>query len=111
MVDLKQEHFYIVLLNNSKEFIKNKLLFIGTINASIVHPREIFKEAYLSSASYIICIHNHPSGNLEPSIQDIQLTEKLIQIGRFQSIPIIDHIIVSSTSYFSFYENNIVKFN
>ena len=63
----KQEYFYCIYLDNAKKVIKEKLLFIGTINYSVVHPREIFKEAYLLSASAIICVHNHPSNNLKPS--------------------------------------------
>ena len=78
---------------------------MGTVNRSIVHPREVFKYAYLSSASGIICIHNHPSGDVNPSRDDIILTEKLVEIGRIQAIPIIDHIIVGDDSYYSMAES------
>ena len=78
---------------------------MGTINSSITHTREIFKEAYLLSASSIVCLHNHPSGNTTPSKEDILFTEKLIKTGNIQGIPVVDHIIVSDNSYFSFYEN------
>ena len=67
-----QEHFYCVYLDHQKKVIKDKLLFIGTINQSLIHPREIFKEAYLISASAIICVHNHPSGNVIPSMKILQ---------------------------------------
>lgn len=102
---LKQEYFYCYYFNNKNELLKRKLLFMGTINSSITHTREIFKEAYLLSASSIVCLHNHPSGNTTPSKEDILFTEKLIKTGNIQGIPVVDHIIVSDNSYFSFYEN------
>lgn len=101
-----QEHFYALYFNNKQELISKKLLFVGTTNRSVVHPREIFKEAYLLSANSIICMHNHPSGDTSPSIQDINFTKSLIDIGKIQGIPILDHIIVSDKSYYSFYENS-----
>ena len=104
--DKKQEYFYCIYLDNKKKIIKDKLLFIGTINYSIVHPREVFKEAYLLSASSIICVHNHPSGNLEPSNEDINLTNRLKEIGNLLGINVIDHVIITYDSYYSFYENN-----
>lgn len=79
---------------------------MGTVNKSLVHPREIFKEAYLLSASSIICMNNHPSGNPNPSSDDIILTTSLKEIGKIQKIPIVDHIIFGNNSYYSFYENN-----
>ena len=79
---------------------------MGTINKSIVHPREVFKEAYLTSASGIICMHNHPSGDPTPSIEDIHITKALIEIGKIQGINIVDHIIVGDNNYYSFYDNN-----
>lgn len=84
---------------------------MGTVNKSLVHPREIFKEAYLLSASSIICMHNHPSGNPNPSTDDIVLTSSLLEIGKIQKIPIVDHIIFGSNSYYSFYENNNLERN
>lgn len=102
----KQEYFYCLYLDSKKELIERKLLFMGTVNKSLVHPREIFKEAYLLSASSIICMHNHPSGNPNPSTDDIVLTSSLLEIGKIQKIPIVDHIIFGSNSYYSFYENN-----
>ena len=73
-----QEYFYVLYLDNKKKIIENKLLYVGTINKSIAHPREIFKEAYLLSASSIICMHNHPSNDVTPSKNDISLTNHLI---------------------------------
>lgn len=99
-----QEHFYCIYLDNQKRIIKDKLLFVGTINYSIVHPREIFKEAYLLSATSIICIHNHPSLDITPSREDKILTKNLKEIGTMLGIPIIDHIIIGN-GYYSFCEN------
>ena len=100
----KQECFYCFYLNNKNEVIERKLLFMGTINRSVVHPREIFKYAYLTSASSIVCMHNHPSGDVTPSREDIRLTKALTELGQLNSIPLLDHIIVSDSSYYSFYE-------
>lgn len=101
----KQEHFYCIYLDNRKKVIDVKQLFIGTLNQSLVHPREVFKEAVLLSASSIICIHNHPSGNITPSKDDIELTNRLINVGIFMGIKIIDHIIIGNNEYYSFLEN------
>ena len=102
--DEKQEHFYCLYLDNKKKVISNKLLYVGTINGSTAHPREIFKMAYLVSASFIICVHNHPSGDPNPSNQDIVFTNNLIEIGKLNNIPILDHIVIGNNSYYSFFE-------
>lgn len=103
--NLKQEYFYCYYFNNKQELIKRKLIFMGTINTSVTHTREIFKEAYLLSASSIVCLHNHPSGDTTPSNEDIIFTRALMKTGNIQKIPVIDHIIVGENTYFSFYEN------
>lgn len=100
-----QEYFYCLYLNQKKELIERKLLFMGTVNKSLVHPREVFKNAYLCSASGIICIHNHPSGDITPSREDIRLTNSLVELGNMNGIPIIDHIIIGNNKYYSFYED------
>ena len=102
----KQEYFYCLYLDNKNKLIERKLLFMGTINRSIVHPREIFKEAYLTSCSSIICMHNHPSGDTNPSMEDIYLTKTLIKIGKIGGINVIDHMIISDNDYYSFYDHN-----
>ena len=99
-----QEYFYAIYLDSKKNLIDKKLLFIGTLNKSIVHPREIFKYAYLLSASSIICVHNHPSGDTIPSKEDLNLTKALVEIGKMQGINIIDHIIIGK-NYYSLYQN------
>ena len=104
-VGKKQELFYCLYLNEKQELIERKLLFMGTVNKSITHPREIFKEAYKNSASSIVCLHNHPSNDLCPSMADINFTKSLMEIGKIQGIPLIDHIIVGDDSFYSFYEH------
>lgn len=103
--DAKQEHFYCVYLDNSKRIIYEKLLFLGTINYSVVHPREIFKEAYYYSASAIICVHNHPSNNIFPSSEDLKITKNLKDVGELLGIKVIDHLIIGKDNYYSFLEN------
>ena len=102
---LKQECFYCYYFNTKQELIEKKLIFMGTINSATTHTREIFKEAYLMSASTIVCLHNHPSGDVHPSKADISFTERLIRTGEIQGIPVVDHIIVSEDAYYSFYEH------
>lgn len=102
---LKQECFYCYYFNNKQELIERKLIFMGTINSSVTHTREIFKEAYLVSASSIVCLHNHPTGDTTPSKADIEFTNALMNTGNIQKIPVVDHIIVGNNSYYSFYEN------
>ena len=107
--DKNQELFYCLYFNTKQQIVGKELLFIGTVNKSITHPREIFKYAYLYSASSIICLHNHPSGDTTPSREDIDFTDALVKIGMIQKIPVIDHIIVSNKSYYSFLENGKIK--
>ncbi len=106
--DVKQELFYCLYLDNKNVVIERKLLFMGTINRSVVHPREIFKNAYLTSASGIICLHNHPSGDITPSLEDKRLTKALVEIGQIQNIPVLDHVIIGEDNYFSFVENDLL---
>lgn len=103
--DEMQECFYVLYLDPKKEVISEKLLFKGTINYSLVHPREVFKEAYLVGATSMICVHNHPSGNVHPSKQDIEMTERLIQVGEWMGIALDDHVIIGKDLYYSFFEN------
>lgn len=107
--DKKQEEFYVLYLDNKNNIIENKKLFVGTLNKSIVHPREIFKEAYILSSASIVCVHNHPSGNVTPSKEDISLTRKIHEIALIHEIKLLDHIIVGDNNYFSFYENKLLK--
>lgn len=100
-----QENFLCIYLDNKKRLISYKILFIGTNNKSVVHPREIYKEAIKANASSIICIHNHPSNDLTPSKEDINITEKLKECGNIIGIELIDHLITNGEEYFSFYDS------
>ena len=108
LIDKKQEYFYCIYVDTKGKYINKKCLFVGTINSSVVHPREIFKEAYLLSANGIICVHNHPSGDSKPSKEDISITKKIKEISIIHGIKLIDHVIVGNGNYFSFFDNNII---
>ena len=109
LINKKQEYFYCLYVNSRKELIERKLLFMGTVNGSSVHPREIFKNAYLNSASGIICVHNHPSGDIMPSNADIILTENLVRIGKINGIPVLDHVIIGDDKYYSMFNEGIIN--
>ena len=108
-VDKKQELFFCLYFDNRQHLVGKELLFCGTVNKSIVHPREVFKYAYLYSATSIICIHNHPSGDVNPSEDDIILTNSLVSIGYINKIPIVDHIIIGNNNYYSFSDNGKIN--
>lgn len=102
MKHLKKEVFKIVLLDSSNQIIKDVEISKGSLNANVVHPREVFKEAVSESAASIILIHNHPSGNAQPSEDDIAVTEKLVEAGKIMGILVCDHIIIGDGEYKSF---------
>jgi DNA repair protein RadC len=102
----KQEYFYCYYFDAKQKLIERKLLFMGTINQSTTHTREVFKEAYRVSASSIVCLHNHPSNDTTPSKTDILFTERLMKTGSIQGIPVVDHIIVGDNSFYSFYDHS-----
>lgn len=105
IVNEYQEYFYCLYLDSNKKVLSEKLLFMGTVNQSMVHPRDVFKEAYLVNATAIICVHNHPTGDVRPSKEDILVTERLNDIGYLMGIKLVDHVIVSKNRYYSFLEN------
>lgn len=100
----KKEHFYVVLLDTKNKIIKTKEISVGILDASIVHPREIFNEAIRALASRIILVHNHPSGDPSPSNEDIEITKKLIDIGELVGIEVLDHVIIGNEKYYSYEE-------
>lgn len=102
----KQENFYVIYLDNNGTIIKDKLLFLGTINYSMVSPREIFKEAYLCGATSIVLLHNHPSNNVLPSSNDYMTTKHIKEIGDILGVKVVDHIIIGKTKYYSLKEND-----
>lgn len=106
--DELQEKFFVVCLSSSNRIIKHELLFVGTLNASLVHSREIFKTALANNSANIILMHNHPSGNAEPSNEDISITQKIAEAGKMLEIQIFDHIIIAGNSYTSFVEKRLL---
>ena len=95
MRDLRKEVFKVLLLNRANRFIKEVLISEGTLDASVVHPRDVFREALLEPAAAIILIHNHPSGNSSPSDEDLRITKQLVEAGRLLGIKVYDHIILA----------------
>jgi len=100
----KQENFYILILDNKNKLIKNEFLTRGILDASILHPREVFRPAIKHSAAKIILIHNHPSGDPSPSKEDLDITQRLIDIGDQMDIKITDHVIIGRDKYWSWVE-------
>ena len=103
-----KEIFKIVLLNTKNEIITDVDISMGTLNSSLVHPREVFREAVRRSSNKIILLHNHPSGNTEPSKEDKNITNRLKDCGEIIGIEVIDHIIIGDGVYFSFKENMLI---
>lgn len=104
MTSLKQENFVVLFLNVKNQVIHRQTIFIGSLNASIVHPREIFREAVKRSAASIICAHNHPSGNPNPSPEDIEVTQRLTDAGKIVGIELLDHVIIGDHQFVSLKE-------
>lgn len=103
-----QEHFVAIYLNTKGELIKKETLFIGSLNSSLVHPREVFKHAVLNSAAAIIIAHNHPSGDPTPSKNDIEVTKVIEENSKMMDITLMDHIIIGRNRYFSFKEKGFL---
>ena len=97
--DSKKEHFVVFYFDTQNRLIERQIISIGTLNASLVHPREVFEPAVRHSVASIIIVHNHPSGNLEPSLEDTELTKKLVHAGKILDILVSDHIIVTKNSW------------
>lgn len=105
LIHLKQENLMAIFLDNKNKLIAYKTIFIGTINMSVSHPREIFKEAMKNSSVYIILVHNHPSGDPTPSVADLKFTNQVYKTSKIIGIPLLDHIIIGNNKYYSFYDN------
>jgi DNA repair protein RadC len=103
----KKEHFLVICLDTRNRLINCKQVSIGSLDTSIVHPREVFKEAVSSSAASVIFVHNHPSGDPEPSKEDVELTKRLAKAGEIVGIDVLDHIIVCDKSYLSLKAKNL----
>lgn len=103
-----EEHFYCLLLNTKNKVNGINEVSVGSLNATIVHPREIFKAAILSNAAAVILCHNHPSGDPTPSPEDISITRKIIEAGKLLDIPVLDHVIIGDGKYVSMKEKGII---
>lgn len=108
MSSLKIEEFRVAILNTKKELESIRTISLGTVDKTIVHPREIFKVAIEYSAHTIIALHNHPSGDITPSREDKILTNRLVEAGKIIGIEVVDHIIIGGNNYYSFLENGIL---
>lgn len=102
--DRKQEYFLCITLSGAGEVIKRRTVTVGTLNQSLVHPREVFSEAITDRAASVVLVHNHPSGTLDPSTQDIGITRQLVEGGSILGIRVLDHIIVTKNGYASLKE-------
>nr|WP_317853505.1 DNA repair protein RadC [Neobacillus sp. Marseille-Q6967] len=105
---LSQEHFICLYLNTKNQVLHKQTIFIGSLNASIVHPREVFREALKRSAASIICLHNHPSGDPTPSREDIEVTKRLVECGKMLGIEVLDHLIIGENKFVSLKEKGYV---
>ena len=106
--DNKKEHFIIFYLDTRNQEIKREIISIGSLNGSLVHPREVFEPAIKHLAAQVILAHNHPSGSLEPSEDDLQVNKRLVEAGKILGIEVIDHIIVTKNGYLSFKEKGLI---
>jgi DNA repair protein RadC len=107
--DKTKEHFKLILLNTRNKVIGISTVSIGTLNSNLVHPREVFKEAISHSAASVVLVHNHPSGDPEPSEDDLTITKRLVEAGKILGIEVIDHIIISKNGFFSFKEKGVIS--
>ena len=108
MHEMAVENFILLCLNTKNKIAGVHTVSIGSLNASIVHPREVFKAALLNNASGIICLHNHPSGDPEPSREDIEITHRLVNAGNILGINVLDHIIIGDGRYISLGERGLM---
>lgn len=106
--DLKQEIFMVLCLNSSNKIIQERTVTKGLLNSSLTHPREVFREAILENAASVILLHNHPSGNPEPSREDIQITKQLVESGKIIGISVQDHIIIAGDGFTSMVERGLM---
>jgi len=109
MRDKSREHLMALFLNARNELLYKKPMFVGTLNANLVHPREIFQEALKQNAASVILAHNHPSGDNEPSEDDILITKRISEAGKLMGVEVLDHVIITKgKSPFSFKENKLI---
>lgn len=108
MACLDREEFRVLVLNNKNRLLKNAMISAGTVSEAIVHPREVFRDAIREGGAAVIVAHNHPTGELTPSREDIQTTRRLAEAGKIVGIPVLDHVIITNLSYYSFKEGGYI---
>lgn len=104
----RREHLFALNLNGVHMITAVRIVAIGTVNRSLVHPREVFRRAIIDNAAAVVVAHNHPSGSLEPSDEDHEVTRRLVQAGQLIGISVLDHLIISRNGYFSFLEHSLM---
>jgi len=108
-IDRNKEHMWVIGLGNRHHLLFIELISLGTLNRTLAEPVDVFSWALQKQASRVILVHNHPSGDLEPSAADIELTDQLAAIGRFVNVPVLDHLIISLSHYYSFADEGIMQ--
>jgi len=103
-----REHFILITLDGASKVIEQRVIHIGTLNQSLVHPREVFRPAILDNAAGVIIAHNHPSGTLEASRADIQITQRLKEVAKLVGIELLDHVILSKEGYYSLSDEGLL---
>lgn len=103
-----KEHFLLLTLDGASRVIEQRVIHIGTLNQSLVHPREVFRPAIMDNAAGIVIAHNHPSGTLEASRADVQITQRLKEVAKLVGIELLDHVILTKLGYYSFSEEGLL---
>ena len=106
--DKKKEYFIVLHLNTQNEIVKREIVSIGSLNASLVHAREVYRSAITTGCASILVCHNHPSGSLEPSTEDLSVTRRLVEAGKILGLEVTDHVIISQNGYYSFREHHLL---
>jgi len=107
--DKSQEHFVSISLNGANEVIQKRIVTVGLLDRSLVHPRDVFADVITDRAAAVLFVHNHPSGDLQPSDEDLKTQLRLIEAGTILGIRVLDHVIVSRKGYFSFQESGLLR--
>ena len=108
-IDRNKEHFWVVCLASNNQILLIELISLGTVNQTLVEPMEVFSFALQKRAVQIIMVHNHPSGELKPTQSDIEVTDKMLAIGKFVNVPVIDHLIITEEKYYSFVDSGLLE--
>ncbi len=106
--DLQQEVFKVLLLDSANHLLRDVTVSVGILNSALVHPREVFRQAIMEPAASVILVHNHPSGNPDPSSEDLEITHQLVEAGKIMGIPVRDHLILAGDTYASFAERGLI---